>query len=358
MTQRRKIDFWLLGPVFILISLSLATLFTINIGYFRTQFISLIVAIFGYIFFSRINIEFLRQLKIPIYFISIILLILVLVLGIEARGASRWVEILGVRLQFSEILKPFLCISFASIIADYKEINFKSFLKIFILLFPIVLLITIQPDLGSGLLYAAVALLVLLVIGYPLVWFVAISLPFIFASPIIWNMLHEYQRQRVLTFINSTNDPLGTSYNSIQAIIAVGSGSLLGKGISEGTQSVLKFLPERHTDFIFATIAEGLGFVGAGFLIIAFMLLIFRIFIIFNQSDNLFSKAFLACVFGFFLIQGFVNIAMNLGLLPIVGITLPFVSFGGSSLLSNFIFLGMISSLSSIQADRQVLEIK
>lgn len=358
MTQRYKLDIRLLGPVAVLITISLITLLSINVAYFRSQLLSLFVSILAYIFFSKISLDFFKQLRLPIYVASIILLAIVLGVGIEARGASRWIELFGVRLQFSEVLKPFLCLSFASLITETRELHFRKFLKIILLLLPIVLLITVQPDLGSGLLYAAVAVFTLLVVGYPLLWFVIASLPLILASPLIWNMLHGYQKQRILTFLNATNDPLGASYNGIQAIIAVGSGAFLGKGISEGTQSVLMFLPERHTDFIFATIAEGLGFVGAGFLLLAFFLLLFRIFVLFRDSADVFNKAFLASVFGFFLIQGFVNIAMNMGILPIVGITLPFVSFGGSSLLSNFIFLGMISSLTMSGQNRDVLQIR
>jgi rod shape determining protein RodA len=356
--QGRKFDIWLLGPVIILLIVSFVTLLSLNIFFVRSQSIALIVSLISFFIFTKINIDFLKQLKLPIYIFSVLLLIIVLVVGIEARGASRWIEIFGVRLQFSEILKPFLCLSFAAYVSENSEFNFKNFLKIIFFIVPIVLLITIQPDLGSGLLYASVAIFTLLVVGFPLVWFVLTSIPFLVASPFIWSILHGYQKQRILTFLNSSNDPLGTSYNGIQAIIAVGSGQFMGKGISEGTQSVLKFLPERHTDFIFATIAEGLGFVGASILIIAFMFLLFRIFILFKESDDHFSKVFLASVFGFFLIQGFVNIGMNMGILPIVGITLPFVSFGGSSLLSNFIFLGLITSLSRENKSRQILEIK
>lgn len=358
MKSNSRIDIWLIIPVVLLITISLITLFSVNTAYFKTQLISLFVSVLAFLFFSKINIDFLKQLKLPIYIISLFLLGIVLIIGDQTRGASRWIDIFGIRLQFSEILKPFLCVSFASIVATDRSPGFLSFVKILLLLLPIVILIAIQPDLGSSLVYAAVAVLTLLVSGFPIIWFIILSLPFLLVSPIVWRMLHGYQKQRLLTFLNTGNDPLGASYNGIQAIIAVGSGAFFGKGISEGTQSVLKFLPERHTDFIFATIAEGLGFLGAGFVIFSFMFLVHRIYILFKKSDDLFSKAFLASTFGFFIIQGFVNIAMNMGLLPIVGITLPFVSFGGSSLLSNFIFLGIITSLNASQKDRDVLEIK
>lgn len=358
MNTKLQIDPWFFIPITVLITVSMITLFSIDVSYFRNQMISLVVGLVGFFVFSRINIDFMRQLKTPIYILSIIFLLIVLLAGIEARGASRWIEIFGIRLQFSEILKPFLALSFASIIDEGADHKLKTFLKLIVFMIPIVILVTLQPDLGSGLLYAGAGLFGLLAMGFSAWWFLITALPIIALSPLIWKLLHEYQRQRILTFINATGDPLGTSYNSIQAIIAVGSGSFFGRGISEGTQSVLRFLPERHTDFIFATIAEGLGFFGAGIVILAFFAILFRIFTLFRQREDLFGKSFLAVSFGFIFIQGFVNIAMNMGLLPIVGITFPFVSFGGSSLLSNFIFLGFISSMSNSKKRREVLEIR
>jgi rod shape determining protein RodA len=161
-----------------------------------------------------------------------------------------------------------------------------------------------------------------------------------------------------MTFLNPTSDPLGISYNSIQAMIAVGSGTFLGKGLSEGTQSGLRFLPERQTDFIFATIAEGLGFLGALIIVLALLFLCYRVYLIFSATSDKFIKVFSACAFGIFLIPSFVNIGMNIGIVPIVGVTLPFVSFGGSSLLSNFIFLGILSSMSTSRKHKDVLEIR
>ncbi len=353
-----RIDLWLLAPVFVLIVISLTTLFSIDTLYFRNQSISLVVAIFAFLIFARIDIDFLKSLKVPIYIVSIILLGIVLVMGIEARGAVRWIEIFGIRLQFSEILKPFLAISFAAFLSDISRSSFRSFLFSFLYLLPIVLLVYFQPDLGSALIFGFTGVFTLFVIGFPFLWFVFLFLPFVFLMPFFWSNLHDYQRQRVLTFLDPQSDPLGTSYNGVQAIIAIGSGLFLGKGLFEGTQSVLRFLPERQTDFIFATIAEGLGFIGAFIVIIAFVFFGFRLFKIYKNSSDIFSKIFVSLTFGFFMIQGLINIAMNMGLLPIVGITLPFVSFGGSSLLSSFIFLGLLSQISASQDTKSTLEIR
>jgi rod shape determining protein RodA len=351
-------DYLLLAPVAVLVIFSLTTLLSINQLFFRSQLISLGVSVVAFIIFSQINLETLKQIKKPIYFVSIILLCIVLLIGIETRGASRWITLFGASLQFSEILKPFLAIAFATYLSEHQSPTRKTFFTTLALALPILLLINFQPDLGSALIYAGVVAFTLLVVGYPLLWFGLALLPILIAVPTIWPFLHEYQRQRILTFVHPASDPLGTSYNAIQAIIAVGSGSFFGKGLSEGTQSGLRFLPERQTDFIFATIAEGLGFVGTFIIILAFLFLCYRMYVIFDRSRDMFSKIFALGAFSFILIQCFVNIGMNMGYLPIVGVTLPFVSFGGSSLLSNFIFLGILSSISVSQRHKDVLEIR
>jgi rod shape determining protein RodA len=358
MRSQFKIDIWLLVPVAVLVTVSLITLLSVNSDFFKSQLLSLVIAVIAFLFFSQINTDSIKQLKLPIYIVSLILLGIVLFLGIESRGAVRWIDIFGVRFQFSEILKPFLAFAFASFVAEKRYRTMKSFFIILIFLSPVIFLIYLQPDLGNALIFLGVALFALIVAGFPFRWFVISALPVIVLSPFIWTMLHEYQRQRVLTFFHKTSDPLGTSYNSIQAIIAVGAGTFFGKGLSQGTQSGLRFLPERHTDFIFATIAEELGFVGAIIIIVASIALCYRIYVIFKNSNNALSKIFVACSFGFILMQCFVNIGMNIGIAPIVGVTLPFVSFGGSSLVSNFIFLGILSSFSSSHKNKDVLEIR
>ncbi len=353
-----RIDFLLLAPVVVLLIISLTTLFSVQEALFRSQLISVSIGLIAFFFFSHIRLEVLRNGKIIFYCISLILLGIVLALGIESHGAVRWLSFFGITLQFSEILKPFLALVLASFLADTPFFTFKTFLKCIGFLLPVLLLIDLQPDLGNALVYASVAFFVLIVRGFPWRWFGFLLLPFAIMLPFLWTRLHEYQRLRLLTFIHPTSDPLGASYNSIQATIAVGSGSLLGKGLSQGTQSGLRFLPERHTDFIFATIAEGLGFIGASVIVVAFLFLCLQIYSIYQRAHDPFVKLFAVACFGFFLIQSFFNIGMNLGYLPIVGVTLPFVSFGGSSLVSSFIFLGILSSMSVDSQNKDVLEIR
>lgn len=353
-----NIEWSLLIPVFVLIVLGLATLFSINIAYFKNQLTYLIISIFAFIFFANVNYNVFKQYFLPIYIISLIILIFVLLLGIESRGALRWVDIFGLRIQFSEILKPFLAVSFSSFLSSAKNLSLRSFFRTLCFLFPITLLVYIQPDLGNALIYLLVVIFTLIVFGFPFWWFIFGFFVVLVAFPFLWQILHEYQRQRVLTFLNPAEDPLGTSYNIIQSIMAVGSGMLLGKGLGEGTQSSLRFLPERHTDFIFATLAEEFGFVGALVILLAFAFLLYKIFLIFRNSQEKFCKIFSSCCFFLILIPLFINIGMNVGLIPIVGVTLPFISYGGSSILASFILLGFLSSISKNLKTKDTLEIK
>lgn len=352
-----NIDFGLILPVFVLLILSLTTLFSVSFDLFKNQLIFTLIAIAAFLFFSQVNYKVIQLYGKSIYIVSIILLLLVLLLGIESRGAIRWVEILGFRIQFSEILKPFLAVSLASYLAQANNSSFASLLRTFVFTIIVSFLIFVQPDLGSAVIYIFVAILIFIFFGFPLKYFLIGILSFAAITPLVWKFLHDYQRERIFTFINPGKDPLGTSYNAIQSIIAVGSGMFFGKGLGQGTQSQLSFLPERHTDFIFATISEQLGFVGALVILVSFGFLLYKIFDIFQNSQDSFCKIFSATAFFIILVQVFINIGMNIGILPVVGVTLPFVSYGGSSLLSNFILLGLLSSIQRNVKEKKVLEI-
>ncbi|MEX2013149.1 MAG: FtsW/RodA/SpoVE family cell cycle protein [Candidatus Levyibacteriota bacterium] len=353
------VNFSLLAPVLLLVTISLTVIFSVSSALFWTQFVFVILSIFVFLLCSSINYKILRLYAIPIYVTSLVVLFLLLFLGTESRGAMRWFEIFGVRIQFSEFLKPFLALSLASYLSQHMNRSLSTFLMVFAYLLPVVFLIFIQPDLGNALIYGFVVVLTLVIFGFPYKYFISGLLFFTAISPIAWNFLHEYQKHRLLTFVNPSSDPLGTSYNAIQSIIAVGSGMLFGQGLGQGTQSTLRFLPERHTDFIFATIAEELGFIGVIVLLAIFAMLFYRIFLIFTKLDDTFSKVFTITCFSILLVQFFINVGMNVGVLPIVGITLPFVSYGGSSLLSSFILLGLLSAVGKAGGrDKDVLEIR
>ena len=351
-----SIDWFLMIPVAILLIFSLVTLFSIDQQIFRSQLFFAGISFIVFLLVTQLNPSILRYYSTPIYIASLIILIVVLIFGIESRGSVRWFEFLGLRVQFSEILKPFLAISLASFLASLRDYSFKSFMSLLIFLSPLVILIFLQPDLGNALIYFFVTFGTLLIYGFPFRWFIAGFLIWLLALPFFWLVLHDYQRQRILTFINPGRDPLGTSYNAIQSIIAVGSGMILGKGLGLGTQAELRFLPERHTDFIFATISEELGFIGAGVVIVCFAFIFYRLYLIIKNSEDKFSKIFSIIVFLIIFVHFFINIGMNIGIVPVVGVTLSFVSYGGSSLLSNFILLGLLFAVNK-KSRKEVLEI-
>ncbi|MCL4354071.1 rod shape-determining protein RodA [Patescibacteria group bacterium] len=360
MTRRNiwGLEWGLFIPAAILVLISLITLSTINADLFRSQLIFFILSIAVFLLISQVNYKIFQYYSLPIYILSIILLSVVLILGIESRGSVRWIEFAGFRIQFSEIFKPFLALSLSAFLASHKNYSFKNLLISMGYVLPVAFLIFKQPDLGNALIYVLVALFTFIFFGFPLRYFIAAAIPVGLLIPMFWQFLHDYQRQRVLTFFNPSQDPLGTSYNAIQSIITVGSGMLLGKGLGQGSQSGLSFLPERHTDFIFASISEALGFAGDAVILVCFLIIFYKIFQIFENTDDRFCKIFAGTAFFLILIQFFVNIGMNIGLLPIVGVTLPFVSYGGSSLLSNFILLGLLVAINRKTKEEKVLEIR
>jgi len=231
----RNIDLGLVVPVFILLLLSLTALFSININLFKSQLIFSLLGILAFLFFSQVNYKAIRFYATPIYIASIVLLLLVLVLGIESRGSIRWVEIAGFRIQFSEILKPFLAISFSSFLVERKNHSFSTLFLTLFFLSVISGLIFFQPDLGSALIYVLVSLLALIYFGFPLKFFAAGGVLLAILAPIMWAFLRDYQKDRIITFLNPGHDPLGKSYNAIQSIIAVGSGEFSGRGLGQGT---------------------------------------------------------------------------------------------------------------------------
>lgn len=350
------IDWRLLIPCLLLLFLGLNTLFSINIDLFKSQLIFAGISLVFFLFFSQLNYKAIQYYAVPIYTASFILLVLVLLIGTASKGAVRWFDVLGLRVQFSEIMKPFLLISFSWFLTK-RTPSLKTLFLVFLFLTPILFLVYKQPDFGNAVILGTVTLLSMVVYGISSAWIFLALGSFAILIPFLWRFFHEYQKQRVFTFLNPTIDPLGSSYNALQALIAVGSGMLTGRGMSQGTQSYLQFLPERHTDFIFATLAESLGFLGSFFILLCYGFLLYRIFVVFSNSQDISDKIFSQSAFLLILIEFFFNVGMNVGILPIVGITLPFVSYGGSSLLSNFILLGLLSSIGRASKKESALEI-
>jgi rod shape determining protein RodA len=290
------------------------------------------------------------------YFVALLLLIIVDMMGATAKGATRWIDLGFFRLQPSEVAKISLIFALSSFF--YKRVgklNIKDYLWSLVLMVPPLLLILKEPDLGTALVVAFIYT-ILLVISKPTVkqYAVIFIILALFLGSFILSvnnvapfgkLLKTYQRNRVMTFINPQNDPYGNGYNVKQAEISIGSGGLLGQGLGQGSQSQLKFLPEPHTDFIFAGTSEALGFLGSVLIVAIFLFMIIRIFSIASYSKDYYGL-FLACGIGaMFLFQTAVIIGMNLGLLPVTGIPLPFMSYGGTSLVISFSALGLIQSI-------------
>lgn len=218
------VDWYLLVPVVVLAVISLTTLSVVGVSFFRNQLIYYILGIIVFFFFSQIDYKMLSFLLKPMYFFSLIVLIIVLLLGLESRGAVRWLELFGIRVQFAEIIKPFMVLCLAGFLTSGTNRSLRHFVLSIILLAPIALLIALQPDLGNALIFTIVLFFVLLIYGFPFLWFGLALFPIVIASPILWGILHGYQRQRILSFLHPSSDPLGTTYNVMQAIIASDSG--------------------------------------------------------------------------------------------------------------------------------------
>jgi rod shape determining protein RodA len=353
-----RIDFSILVPSLLLVGISLAALYSIDSHLFFQGLIFLGVSLIAYLFFLTIDYTMFGHYYKVILGIMIVLLLIVFLIGAESHGAIRWIQLGGFSLQLSEVIKPFFVIVVASFLSRGTSRSLVKLLLTFLLIFPIFFLTLKQPDLGNAIIFLCVTVGMLFLYGFPLSYFAGLGVVFIAPLPFLYNFLHDYQKQRILSFFNHTQDPSGSSYNTIQALISIGSGGLLGKGFGNSTQSILQFLPERHTDFIFSSITESLGFVGGVIILALYAFLLYRIYRISQDVDDEFSYLVLMGFFFILIIHMFFNIGMNMGILPIVGITLPFLSYGGSSLLTNFIILGIISSISYSYKKKRLFEIK
>lgn len=287
----------------------------------------------------------LRGLSFVLYLIMIALLVLVLFFGDRTFGAARWIDLKIFQLQPSELGKLITVLFLARIFSARKNFALKDvFLVLGIVLVP-VLLVLRQPDFGTAMVIFFGLLVLLFFSNIKKIILVGIVAGLILAVPVGWHFLKGYQKQRIYTFINPSLDPYGTGYNVTQAKITVGSGGLWGQGIGQGTQIQLNFLPVAHNDFIFASTAESIGFIGSTFLIILLIFLIIRVLNVAKVSKDLFGFYFAISWAMVLLFQIFVNIGMNLGIMPVTGIPLPFVSSGGSSMLTNMAAIGILQSI-------------
>ena len=291
-----------------------------------------------------------------LYGFVIFSLILVLLFGRTKLGAQRWLELWGFIFQPSQLgkLAVILVLSRYFSQKSFYELNIFqnrfSLAKGFIIPLSITLLISflvaIQPDLGTALIYIFMFLFLAIFVGVRFKYILYFLVLILASSPFFWSFLRGYQKDRLLVFLNPNRDPLGAGYTIIQSKIAIGSGQFTGKGWLAGTQNQLNFLTERHTDFIFSTIGEEWGFIGSIVLIVLFYILVKRIVKLSGQIHDPFAKNLCMCIASLIFVQFFINIAMTIGFMPVVGLPLPFISYGGSSLVSFLLLIGIVLNIS------------
>jgi len=283
-----------------------------------------------------------------LYALGVLLLLAVMIKGDIAMGAQRWLDLGVVRFQPSEIMKIAVPLACAWFLHDRPlPPDFTTLCVLAVAILVPTLLIAEQPDLGTALLVAAGAMMVVLLAGLQLRYILGMAVLVVGAVPVVWHFLHDYQRQRVLTFLNPQTDPLGAGYHTIQSQIAIGSGGLFGKGYMNGSQAQLEFLPERSTDFIFAVIGEEWGLVGLFVLLALYLIVIARGLFIAAQAQDTFTRLIAGGLTLLFAVYVFVNSGMVAGLLPVVGVPLPLVSYGGTSMVTLMAGFGILMSIHS-----------
>ncbi len=350
--QLLKIDPVLLLLTLILAAIGLLILYSASsqdLFFIKKQAIHYVIGFLLMLLIAQIKIENLQIVGLAMFFICLILLILVLFFGSSHKGAQRWLDLGVMQFQPSELMK----IALPMMIAFYlskgpmpaKPMHFL--IASIIVLIPTALIIK-QPDLGTSILIASSGIFVIFLAGIS--WNIILALigAGVVVLPIFWTFfMAEYQKQRVITLFNPESDPLGSGYHIIQSKIAIGSGGIFGKGWLAGSQSQLEFLPEKHTDFIFAVLAEEFGFMGVLLLFVLFFLFVARILWISNKSTDIYCKLLAGSLGMTLCLYFFINVGMVSGILPVVGLPLPFISYGGTSLITLFVSLGLLMAIYS-----------
>jgi len=352
--QRLHIDFVLLFLLAAIASFGMVVLYSASSSSMlaiQKQGSFFAVAFCAMFIIAQVPVDFMRRMAPWLYGVGVVLLVLVLVIGIGAKGAQRWLGVGGIRFQPSEIMKLAMPITIAAFLSrQYLPPRFVHILITLILIAVPTALIIKQPDLGTAILVLVSGMVVLFYAGLQW-WYIAIALLGFGASlwPVWHYMLHDYQQKRILMLLNPESDPLGAGWNIIQSKTAIGSGGLHGKGWLEGTQSRLDFLPEGHTDFIIAVMSEEFGLLGVTLLIVAYILVIARgMHIAVNAQDN-FGRLLAASISTTFFVYVFVNMGMVAGMLPVVGVPLPFISQGGTAIVALMSGFGILMAIATEQ---------
>lgn len=354
---RIHLDPWLLGLLCVLILAGLVVLYSASgqrLPVVTAQITRLAVAVVTMLILAQLSPSALYRWSLPLYTAGFLMLVAVEIMGDIGMGAQRWLVIPGVvRFQPSELMK----LAMPMMVAAYLHRRplpprIRDILICALIIAAPIILIAKQPDLGTSLLVACAAIFVLLLAGLSWRLIAFLSVLAGAALPLLWLNMHNYQRQRVLTFLNPESDPLGAGWNIIQSTTAIGSGGIQGKGWTLGTQSQLEFLPERHTDFIVAVLGEEFGLIGMALIIFLYLLIVIRGLVVANSAQDTFGRLVAGSITLTFFIYVFVNIGMVSGILPIVGVPLPLVSYGGTSSVTLLAGFGI---LMSIQSHRRLL---
>ena len=293
---------------------------------------------------SHLNVHTFRLSIWPCYFLILGMLVYVSLFGHVGKGAQRWIYFIGFEFQPSEAMKLFLPLTIIDTIDRSKQYNCITLMKIILLSAPPILLILKQPDLGTALLVSFITLAALYYTGIPSKWLIYGMIVTITSAPLLWLKMHAYQKKRVLNLIFQDFDPLNSGYHIVQSMIAIGSGGFFGKGYMQGSQVHLNFLPEHKTDFIFAHFAEEFGFVGCLLLISIYMWLVYSLFLIAEEIQDYWSRCVIQVIATYIALGAIVNIGMVIGILPVVGVPLPFISYGGT----NFLIFSLAISITLI----------
>ena len=347
---RLHLDVPLLTAILLISAFGLVVLYSAvgeDMQLWTNQLVRLMVAFAAMFVMAQFHPDFLRRWTPWGFFGGIVLLILVLVVGDVGQGARRWLDV-GIRFQPSEIMKLAVPMMAAWYLHD-RQIppSLKDLAALAIIIILPTILIARQPDLGTSLLIAASGVIVVILAGLPIRLMLGLAIAAAPGALVLWHFMQDYQKQRVLTLLNPDSDPLGAGYNIIQSKIAIGSGGLFGKGWTNGSQAQLEFLPERDTDFIFAVVAEELGLFGALSLLALYMFVVGRGLFIAASAHDTYSRLLAGSISLTFFVYVFVNTAMVSGLVPVVGIPLPLVSFGGTSMVTLLAGFGILMSIHS-----------
>ena len=348
----RNFDFVLLGTTILLIALGVAVIYSATLGtpdLADLPYRQLIYAVAGLgIMFAvaAIDYRFLQSFQKPIYLLTVALPAIVFIMGEITHGAQRWISARG-SVQPSELTKVLVIVVLAKYLTDHQEDvrRLRYVILSIIYVIPPMILIYLQPDLSTAVVLAVIWLVMVLMAGMRLLHLSVLGMVGVLAAPLVWMTMRDYMRWRLISFVLPVADPLGSAYNINQARIAIGSGGWLGRGFAHGSQSQLHFLRVRHTDFTFSVLGEELGFVGALLMIILLIIVVWRITRAAGMARDPFGYLIACGVAATLSFQAVTNIAMNMGLLPTTGIPLPFISYGGSSLITFLIAEGLVQSV-------------